>query len=115
MTGSDGLAVLRPAAESRAKFISDVSHMGARVMIGSHGDYDGIGMHWEMWAHVRGGMTPHEVLRAATIHGAYGIGMEEALGSLEVGKGADLLILNKQHLEGIRNPINPKREIKKGK
>src|SRR3546814_12686313 len=54
MTGSDGLAVLRPAAESRAKFISDVSHMGARVMIWSHGDYDGFGMHWEIWAHFRG-------------------------------------------------------------
>src|SRR3546814_5332168 len=88
--------------------------MGARVMIGSHGDYDGIGMHWEMWAHVRGGMTPHEVLRAATINGAYGLGMEADLGSLEVGKVADLLILNKNPLEDIRNTLTIERVMKNG-
>src|SRR3546814_10663901 len=88
--------------------------MGARVMIGSHGDYDGIGMHWEMWAHVRGGMTPHEVLRAATIHGAYGLGMEADLGSLEVGKGADKLFLNKKPLEDIRNKLTIERVRKNG-
>src|SRR3546814_1875368 len=78
---------------------------GGRVMIGSHGDYDGIGMHWEMWVHVRGGMTPYEVLRAATINGAYGLGMESDLGSLEVGKIADLLILGKNPLEDIRHTL----------
>src|SRR3546814_5884743 len=88
--------------------------MGARVMIGSHGDYDGIGMPWEMWAHVRGGLTPHEVLRAATIIGAYGLGMEADLGSLEVGKVADLLIINKNPLEDIRNTLTIERVIKHG-
>src|SRR3546814_20667339 len=99
MTGSDGLAVLRPAAESRAKFISDVSHMGARVMSGSHGDYDGIGMHWETWAYVRGGLTPPEVLRAATINGAHGLGMEAELGTLVVGPVDGLLHVPKNHIE----------------
>src|SRR3546814_17431634 len=71
-------------------------------------------MHWEMWVHVRGGMTPYEVLRAATINGAYGLGMESDLGSLEVGKIADLLILGKNPLEDIRNTLTIESVMKDG-
>src|SRR3546814_6288535 len=63
---------------------------------------------------VRGGMTPYEVLRAATINGAYGLGMESDLGSLEVGKIADLLILGKNPLEDIRNTLTIESVMKDG-
>src|SRR3546814_3867211 len=58
----DGLLPAKPSTEASARFLADLMRRGGRVMIGSHGDYDGIGMHWEMWVHVRGGMTPYEVL-----------------------------------------------------
>ncbi len=50
-----------------------------------------------------GGMLPVEALRAATIDGARIIGIDEDLGSIESGKLADLVILNKNPLEDIRN------------
>jgi len=50
-----------------------------------------------------GGMTPHEVLRVATIEGARGLRLEAELGSLEAGKMADLVVLDRDPLVDIRN------------
>jgi adenine deaminase len=51
----------------------------------------------------QGGMTPMEALRSATINGAHYLGMEEHIGSLEVGKLADLVILGADPLADIQN------------
>ena len=64
---------------------------GGRVCVGSHGAMQGISAHWDMWAMQSGGMTNFEVLRAATLHGAEAIGYAQNLGSIEVGKLADLI------------------------
>ncbi|MBM4185173.1 MAG: amidohydrolase family protein [Gemmatimonadetes bacterium] len=71
--------------------------------VGSHGQLQGLGYHWEMWMLASGGMSNHEVLRAATLFGANGIGLEKSLGSLEPGKLADLLVLARNPLDDIRN------------
>jgi cytosine/adenosine deaminase-related metal-dependent hydrolase len=55
-----------------------------------------------MWTLARGGMTPLEVIRAATLNGASYLGMEKDIGSLEVGKLADLVILNGDILKDVR-------------
>ena len=77
--------------------------LGAKVSIGSHGDYPGLGMHWALQTLQMGGFTPHEALQSATIVGAEGLGMKNELGSLEVGKLADLIILDKNPLQDIKN------------
>ena len=80
-----------------------IVHAGGRVAIGGHGQLQGMQCHWDMWALHSGGMTNFEVLRAATLHGAEAIGYAQDLGSIEVGKLADLIVLAKNPLEHIRN------------
>jgi Tol biopolymer transport system component len=80
-----------------------IAREGGRVGIGSHGQLQGLGYHWEMWALATGGFTPMEVLRAATLRGAEMIGFAQDLGSLEPGKLADLVVLDKNPLVDIRN------------
>ncbi|MCE3279975.1 MAG: amidohydrolase [Bacteroidetes bacterium] len=76
---------------------------GVKVNLGSHGQIQGIGAHWELWMLQAGGMTPLEAIRCATMNGAHYIGMDDQIGSLEKGKLADLLVMDKNPLEDIRN------------
>ncbi|HKV75121.1 MAG TPA: amidohydrolase family protein [Gemmatimonadales bacterium] len=76
---------------------------GGKVGLGGHGQLDGLGDHWELWALASGGMKPFDVLRVATIFGAQGIGIDHDLGSIEPGKLADLLVLDKNPLDDIHN------------
>lgn len=107
------LLPLYPRSESDGRLLAAMGRRG-QVMMGSHGDYQGIGVHFEMWAHVRAGLTPHQVLRAATLIGARGIGADADLGSLEVGKMADLLVLDKNPLTDIRNSLSIETVVKSG-
>ncbi|MCK5700911.1 MAG: amidohydrolase family protein, partial [Cyclobacteriaceae bacterium] len=77
--------------------------VGVKVCVGGHGQLQGLGVLWEMWNLSQGGMTNNEVLKAATIHGAEYIGMVDHLGSIEVGKLADIIVLDKDPLEDIHN------------
>ena len=86
-----------------AKAANDIVKAGGRIGVGSHGQLQGLGYHWEMWSLAKGGMSPADVLRAATIHGAEALGLQQDVGSLEIGKLADLVVLDANPLENIRN------------
>ena len=86
-----------------SKTVTDLSKMGVKVNLGAHGQLQGLGAHWELWMLHRGGMSNLEALKAATINGAEYIGIGDELGTLEVGKLADLIILDKNPLENIRH------------
>ena len=88
---------------------------GGRVGVGSHGQLQGLGFHWEMWSLASGGATPMQVLRAATMHGADAIGHGKDLGSVEVGKLADLVVLDANPLENIRNTNTVRFVMKNGR
>ncbi len=88
---------------------------GGRVALGGHGEMQGLSNHWEMKLMNDGGMLPHDILKVATLFGAETLGLEKELGSLEVSKLADLVILDKDPLENIRNTTTIKYVMKNGK
>ena len=88
---------------------------GGRLGIGSHGQLQGLGYHWELWAMASGGMTSHEALRVATAIGAQAIGLQGDVGSLEVGKLADLLVMAKDPLDDLRNTNTLRYVMKNGR
>lgn len=83
--------------------MAQLAASGGRIAVGSHGDQPGLGAHLHLWAYAKGGMPPLEILRAGTLRGAEALGFDQDLGSLEVGKLADLVVLDRNPLENIRN------------
>ena len=87
---------------------------GGLVAAGGHGQVHGLAVHWELWMLEMTGMTPHQALRAGTLNVAEGMGMAADFGSVEVGKVADLVILDADPLEDIRNSTSIRWVMKGG-
>ena len=98
-----------------AQFVKKLLDGGARAAVGSHGQIQGIGYHWELWAIGSGGLSNHDALRAATILGAEAIGLGADLGSLEAGKLADILVFDRSPLDSLRHSTSLRYVMKNGR
>ncbi|MFC3032214.1 amidohydrolase family protein [Pseudoalteromonas fenneropenaei] len=88
---------------NNARIAAELQDLGVLVNLGAHGQREGLAAHWEIWMFAQGGMTPHEALRAATLDGATYIGLDKHIGSLEAGKLADLIVIDGDPLNNIRD------------
>ncbi len=88
---------------SMARSVKKLDDAGVIINVGSHGQVPGLAMHWEMALMREGGMSNHRILRAATLNGARTLALDREIGSLEAGKLADVIVLDKNPLEDIHN------------
>lgn len=76
---------------------------GVPILVGTDTIIGGFKMHDEMALLIRAGLTPAQVLRAATYDAALYAGKSGSFGSIAVGKRADLVLLRKNPLDDIKN------------
>jgi len=88
---------------SVARSVKKLDDAGVLINVGSHGQLAGLALHWEMWLMSQGGMSNQRILQAATLNGARGLLLDQQIGSLEVGKLADLIVLDQNPLQDIHN------------
>ena len=97
-----------------AKGAVDIMRAGGTIMIGAHGEQQGLGYHWELWAMAEGGLTPFEAMVVAARMGAEGIGVGEDLGTIAPGKLADLIVLNRNPLADLSTTVDIRYVVKNG-
>jgi len=88
------------------QFINEYKNRGGRVTTGSDNGFIyqtyGFGYIRELELMREAGFHPLEVIRSATLYGAQALGMEKDLGSIEVGKLADFVIVEVNPLENLQ-------------
>jgi len=81
--------------------VAEIFYAGGTVNTGAHGQLQGLGFHWEIGMFSQGGLSNYEALQCATVNGATSLGLINDIGTIEIGKLADLVFYDVQN-----NPLN---------
>ena len=98
------------AFENMLTYTGILHETGVKVVVGSHGwvQYDAFGwaFHHEMELFQKAGIPPLDIIHAATLRNAHFLNIDDRLGSLEIGKIADLIMIQ-------GNPLNDIKQLRK--
>jgi len=88
------------------QFVNEYKNRGGRVGVGSDSGYIfklyGFGYVRELELLREAGFSPLEVIRSATLEGAQAMGRADEIGSVEVGKKADLVLVDENPLANLK-------------
>ena len=115
-----GMEIYQRVYRAKQTTIADFHNAGGTISLGtdhvSNGNHlPGFGVHRELDALVRNGISESDALKIATINGARALKIDKDHGSIEVGKVADLVIIEGNPLEKIRNTRNVQTVVRAGK
>lgn len=85
------------------QIVAALHRAGVPIVAGTDQTVPGYSLYREIELYVQAGFTPMEAIQAATIVPARVMGLDKELGTIEIGKQADLIILNANPLESIHN------------
>jgi imidazolonepropionase-like amidohydrolase len=105
---TDDLATRKRFVEKELEVVRAMQSAGIPFLAGTDTPpgvyvFPGFSLHEELQRFVAAGFTPMEALQTATLNPAKFLGMEDKLGTVETGKLADLVLLEANPLEDIRN------------
>jgi imidazolonepropionase-like amidohydrolase len=105
---TDDLATRRRFVQKELEVVLAMHRAGIPFLAGTDTPpgvfiFPGFSLHEELQRFVAAGFTPVEALQTATINPAKFLGLENEMGTIEKGKRADLVLLDANPLEDIRN------------
>jgi imidazolonepropionase-like amidohydrolase len=102
--------------QKHAEFVKDLVEAGGLSGVGSHGQLQGLGYHWELWAMAAGGISNLDALKTLLPYWAlkHSDWVKTSARS-KPGKIADLVILDQNPLDNIRNTNSVKYVMKNGR
>jgi Tol biopolymer transport system component/imidazolonepropionase-like amidohydrolase len=113
---ADDLASREALVSPQERMVAEVVKGGGRVIAGTDSPINpyGLALLMEIEHYVRGGLTPADAIRAATIVPAEAMGMAADLGSIEAGKLADLVVVDGDPLTNIADLRRTRKVVKDG-
>ena len=108
------ILVLRGSGAAGPMVARDMARAGVGILAGCDALVAGFCLHDELEAMVRGGMTPLEALRTATINPARYFGIEATAGRVATGQSADAVLLDANPLTDITNVRQIRAVVREG-
>ena len=100
------LAAFKRTLPVMQRFVARYAHLGGRIVAGTDTPQQfvvpGASLHRELELYVAGGLSPAAALRAATLDAAALVGIADRVGTIEIGKDADLVLVDGDPLDDIR-------------